>query len=78
MQVLKSGQAPAKSDAWTEPLIVRVKDAGPYQIPKLFVNSKEVAWEDLEKPSSKNLGRVEIGWSMLVETTRPVSGTSRT
>jgi biopolymer transport protein ExbD len=49
VHVLKSGQAPAKSDAWTEPLIVRVKDAGPYQIPKLFVNSKEVEWEDLEK-----------------------------
>jgi len=54
--VLKSGQAPAKSDAWTEPLIVRVKDAGPYQIPKLFVNAKEVAWEDLEKTLKQELG----------------------
>jgi len=56
VQVLKSGQAPAKSDAWTEPLIVRVKEAGPYQIPKLFVNSKEVAWEDLEKTLKQGLG----------------------
>jgi len=56
VQVLKSGQARAKSDAWTQPLIVRVKDAGPYQIPKLFVNSKEVSWEDLEKPLKQELG----------------------
>jgi biopolymer transport protein ExbD len=56
VHVLKSGQAPTKSDAWTEPLIVRVKDAGPYQIPKLFVNSKEVAWEDLEKTLKQELG----------------------
>jgi biopolymer transport protein ExbD len=56
VHVLKSGQAPAKSDAWTEPLIVRVKDAGPYQIPKLFVNSKEVEWEDLEKTLKHELG----------------------
>ena len=55
VHVLKSGQAPTKSDAWTEPLIVRVKDAGPYQIPKLFVNSKEVAWEDLEKTLKQEL-----------------------
>ena len=46
---LRRGQAPEKSDAWTEPLIVRVKDNGPYQTPKLFVNSKEVAWTDLDK-----------------------------
>ena len=56
VHVLKSGQAPAKGDAWTEPLIVRVKDAGPYQIPKLFVNAKEVAWEDLEKTLKQELG----------------------
>jgi biopolymer transport protein ExbD len=56
VHVLKSGQAPAKSDAWTEPLIVRVKDTGPYQIPKLFVNSNEVAWQDLEKTLKQELG----------------------
>jgi biopolymer transport protein ExbD len=52
----RPGQAPEKSDAWTEPLIVNVKDAGPYQIPKLFVNSNEVAWEDLEKALKQELG----------------------
>ena len=56
IHALRRGQAPEKSDAWTEPLIVRVKDAGPDQIPKLFVNSKEVAWEDLEKTLKQELG----------------------
>jgi biopolymer transport protein ExbD len=56
IHALRRGQAPEKSDAWTEPLIVRVKDAGPYQIPRLFVNSKEVAWEDLEKTLKQELG----------------------
>jgi biopolymer transport protein ExbD len=56
VHVLKPGQEPAKSDAWTEPLIVRVKDAGPYQIPKLFVNAKEVAWEDLQKTLKQEIG----------------------
>jgi biopolymer transport protein ExbD len=55
VHVLKSGQAPAKSDAWTEPLIVRVKDAGPDQAPKLFVNSKEVPWTDLDKALKQEL-----------------------
>jgi biopolymer transport protein ExbD len=56
VHALRPGQAPEKSDAWTEPLIVNVKDAGPYQIPKLFVNSKEIAWEDLEKALKQELG----------------------
>lgn len=55
IHVLRRGQAPAKSDVWAEPLIVKVKDVGPYQIPKLFVNSKEVAWEDLEKTLKQEL-----------------------
>ncbi len=55
IHALSRGQAPAKTDAWTEPLIVRVKDAGPYQAPKLFVNSKEVAWTDLDKALKQEL-----------------------
>lgn len=53
--VLKPGQEPAKSDVWTEPMIVKVKDAGPYQSPKLIVNSKEVAWEDLDRALKQEL-----------------------
>ena len=56
VHALRPGQAPEKSDAWTEPLILMVKDAGRYQIPGLFVNSKEVAWEDLEKALKQELG----------------------
>ena len=56
VHVLKSGQAPAKSDAWTEPLIVQVKDAGPNQAPKIYVNSKEVEWTDLDKVLKQELG----------------------
>jgi len=55
VHVLKSGQAPAKSDAWTEPLFVRVKDTGRDQAPKLYVNSKEVAWTDLDKALKQEL-----------------------
>jgi len=56
IRALQPGQVPAKSDAWSEPLIVRVKDAGTYQTAKLFVNSKEVAWKDLEKALKQELG----------------------
>ena len=56
IHTLRQGQAPEKSDAWTEPLIVRVKDAGPDQSPKLFVNSKEVEWKDLDKALKQELG----------------------
>jgi biopolymer transport protein ExbD len=53
---LKPAAVPEKPDAWTEPLIVKVKDAVPNQTPKLFVNSKEVAWNDLEKALKQELG----------------------
>lgn len=56
VRLLQRGQVPAKSDAWTEPLIVKVKDAGPNQAPRLFVNSKEVAWKDLERALKQELG----------------------
>ena len=52
---LKPGELPAKSDPWTEPLIVRVKDAGRDQSPTLLVNSKEVAWKDLDKALKQEL-----------------------
>jgi len=49
VHLLKPGQVPQKSDSWTEPLIVSVKYAGPGEDPKLFVNSKETTWEDLDQ-----------------------------
>jgi len=57
VHLLKPGQAPAMSDAWTEPLIVRLKDNGPGNRPTVYVNSKQVAWEDLGRKLEEELGR---------------------
>jgi biopolymer transport protein ExbD len=63
---LKPGAAPSKPDAWTEPVIVLVKDAGPGQEPGLYVNSKVVAWDDLAGALRHELsGRRE--WAVYVE-----------
>jgi biopolymer transport protein ExbD len=66
VHLLKPGAAPAKPDAWTEPVIVLVKDAGPGQEPGLYVNSKVVAWDDLAGALKHQLsGRRE--WAVYVE-----------
>jgi len=57
VHLLKPGEVTAKSDTWTEPLNVRAKDAGPNQKPKLYVNSRQVAWEDLDRELKEELGR---------------------
>ena len=57
VHLLKPGQVWEKSDSWNAPLIVKVKDTGPNQTPKLFVNSKEVSWEDLDRVLKQELGR---------------------
>lgn len=49
VHLLKPGQSPAKSDQWTDPLIVTVKDDGAGQQPKLSVNLKEIAWDNLDE-----------------------------
>ena len=54
------------SRAWTEPVIVLVKDAGPGQEPGLYMNSKVVAWDDLAGALKQELsGRRE--WAVYVE-----------
>jgi biopolymer transport protein ExbD len=55
VHLLKPGQLPAKSDAWTEPLTVRVTDNGVGRDPKLFVNSKQTAWDDLDRVLQQEL-----------------------
>jgi biopolymer transport protein ExbD len=55
VHLLKPGQLPAKSDAWTDPLIVKLKDEGPGQEPKLLVNSKETTWIDLDRVLKQEL-----------------------
>lgn len=47
VHLLKPGEVPQKTDPWTEPLVILLKDAGPGQEPKLLVNSKQVGWDDL-------------------------------
>jgi biopolymer transport protein ExbD len=60
------GQAAAKSDAWTEkPLIVLLKDPGPGQEPKLYVNSKQVGWDDLAGVLKQELGQ-RSQWTVYV------------
>ena len=57
VHLLKPGQAPPKSDEWTEPLIVMLKDLGPGKRPELLVNAKHVEWEDLNSVLRQELGR---------------------
>ena len=49
VHLLKPGETPTKPDAWTEPLVVMLKDEGVGQEPKLLVNSKETGWDDLDR-----------------------------
>lgn len=66
VHLLKPGAVPAKPDAWTEPLIVLITDAGPGQEPGLFINSKVVAWEDIATALKHELsGRRE--WTVYVQ-----------
>ena len=55
VHLLKAGELPAKSDSWTEPLIVTVKDNGAFQEPRLFMNSREVPWIDLDRKLKQEL-----------------------
>jgi biopolymer transport protein ExbD len=57
VRLLAPGAAPVESDAWTEPLVVQLRDAGPGREPRLYVNSKEIAWRDLDRTLKQELGR---------------------
>jgi len=57
VRLLKPGEVPAKSDVWTEPLIVRLKDMGPGNRASLYLNSKPIAWESLDRELKQELGR---------------------
>jgi biopolymer transport protein ExbD len=66
VHLLKPGAVPMKPDAWTEPVIVVVTDAGLGQEPELFVNSKVVAWDDLASALKRELS-VRREWTVYVE-----------
>ncbi len=57
VHLLKQGQVVQKSDAWTESVIVMVKDAGPGQEPTLLLNSKRVSWNDFRLALKHELAR---------------------
>jgi biopolymer transport protein ExbD len=66
VHALKPGALPAKPDAWTEPMIVLVTDAGPGKEPVLSINSKAVAWDDLAGALKHELSR-RREWTVYVE-----------
>ena len=66
VHLLKPGAVTAKPDAWTEPLIVLVRDVGPSQKPKLYLNSREVAWNDFANALKQELGS-RREWTAYVE-----------
>ena len=57
VRLLKQGALPQNSDEWTGPLVVMIKDAGPRQVPNLYVNSKLVPWEDFDRVLRQKLGQ---------------------
>jgi len=66
VHLLKPGAIPAKSDSWTEPLIVRVNYAGPGKEATVFLNSRQVAWDDLNRALKEELSR-RREWVVYVE-----------
>ena len=66
VHLLKPDAVPMKPDAWTEPVIVVVTDAGLGQEPELFVNSKVVAWDDLASALKRELS-VRREWTVYVK-----------
>jgi biopolymer transport protein ExbD len=66
VHLLKPGAVPMKPDAWTEPVIVVVTDAGLGQEPELFVNLKVVAWDDLASALKRELS-ARREWTVYVE-----------
>jgi biopolymer transport protein ExbD len=57
VHLLKPGAVPAKSDPWTEPLVVRVKYPGPGKQATVFINSRQVPWDDLARALKEELSR---------------------
>jgi hypothetical protein len=57
-----------KTDPWTNPVMVRIADAGPDAIPKLYVDSKLVGWNDLDGVLKEELERrPPIDWIVYLE-----------
>jgi biopolymer transport protein ExbD len=57
VHVLKPGVVPEKTDSWTEPLIVRIKDAGPGREPIVYVGSTPTTWDEFSGRLKEELSR---------------------
>jgi len=58
VHLLKPGTVPEKSDSWNEePLIVWVKQGGLNEPPNLYLNSRQIAWQDLDRELKQALSR---------------------
>ena len=57
VRLLQRGAVPPNSDVWTPAVVLRATDAGRGQRPKLYVNSKLIAWEDVDSVLKQELGR---------------------
>jgi biopolymer transport protein ExbD len=66
VQVLKPGPFAAAKDQLTQPVVVQLVDAGPGQLPNLYVNSKATSWDRLGS-DLKNELKLRPGWVVYVE-----------
>jgi biopolymer transport protein ExbD len=66
VHLLNPGQSPAKSDLWTDPVMVGLVDGGAGKDPKLLVNSKQVGWDDLRDILKRELSS-RPDWTVYVE-----------
>src|SRR5579864_2557171 len=57
VHLLKPEQVPQSGDKWAEPILVLLKDEGVGHRPKLYVNSKQINWEDLDHSLKEELGQ---------------------
>jgi biopolymer transport protein ExbD len=57
VHLLKQGEVARNRDPWTQPPVVLAKSGGPGQRSNLYVNSRLVAWEDLDQVLKQELSR---------------------
>jgi biopolymer transport protein ExbD len=66
VRLLHPGPLRALADSWTAPLVVRVENSGVNSPPRLYLNSKAVAWDALS-PSLKTELKSRSEWVVFVE-----------
>jgi biopolymer transport protein ExbD len=66
------GPLKAAADSWTKPLVVRIENASAGSPPRLYLNSKAIAWEALG-PALKGELKSRPDWVIYVEADRDVN-----